>query len=257
VQFIGGEPTLNRNLPDFIARARSLDYEFVEVFTNLIRLPSPLLDCFVANEVHVATSAYSNDPRVHDEITKKPGSFRQTMRNIDTVLAAGLPLRAGVITMPLNENHVDDTISFLRAKGVEDVGTDRVRDFGRASADAAGESMSNLCGKCAGSTLCVSPGGGVSPCIMSKTWSIGSMLETPLADLVRSRRLGDLRRQIFEEAGAPREQAEAQANCEPSCPPSCYPSCVPACAPSCAPSCVPSCAPSCFPSCGPACGPSR
>jgi MoaA/NifB/PqqE/SkfB family radical SAM enzyme len=104
VQFIGGEPTLNRNLPDFIARARSLDYEFVEVFTNLIRLPSPLLDCFVEHKVHVATSAYSNDPRVHDEITKKPGSFRQTMRNIDTVLAAGLPLRAGVITMPLNEN---------------------------------------------------------------------------------------------------------------------------------------------------------
>src|SRR5437879_2287861 len=32
VQFIGGEPTLNRHLPEFIKRARSLDYEFVEVF---------------------------------------------------------------------------------------------------------------------------------------------------------------------------------------------------------------------------------
>lgn len=259
VQFIGGEPTLNRNLPDLIAHARSLDYEFVEVFTNLTRLTPPLVDCFVEHGVRVATSVYSNRAEIHDEITKKRGSFDRTMRGIDAVLEARLPLRAGVITMPLNEDHVDETVAFLRERGVTEVGTDRVREFGRGSEESDDGSLANLCGNCAGSTLCVAPNGNVSPCIMSKAWSVGSILDTPLAEVVESDRLRDLRRRIYDKTIAPRERAKAEihAQCDPSCSPACYPSCVPACSPSCAPSCQPSCSPSCFPSCVPACQPSR
>ena len=249
VQFIGGEPTLNRQLPDFISRARSLDYEFVEVFTNLTRLSRPLLDCFVEHDVNVATSVYSNRPEIHDEITKKPGSHRETMRGIDAVLAAKLRLRAGVISMPQNEDHVDETIEFLRQRGVPEVGLDRVREFGRGSQDTDDQCMSNLCGNCSGSTLCVAPNGKVSPCIMSKAWSVGSILERPLADVVHSDELRDVRSRIYAQTIARREEAgmKIEAQCDPSCNP-CFPACVPACAPSCAPSCVPYCSPSCVPS---------
>ena len=212
VQFIGGEPTLNKHLPKFIAHARALGYEFVEVFTNLTHLPSKLLNCFIEYNVHVATSVYSHLPSVHDQITQKSGSFRQTMQNIDTVLSAGLPLRAGVIIMPINEDHVDATIAFLRAKGVEDVNVDRVRDFGRASTEASSPSLENLCGKCADSTLCVAPDGAVSPCIMSKAWSVGSILHTPLAEVVQSSRLRDLRQQIHTHVVAPRTRSQPQSN---------------------------------------------
>ena len=259
VQFIGGEPTLNRRLPDFISRARSLDYEFVEVFTNLTRLSRPLLNCFVEHDVNVATSVYSNRPEVHDEITKKRGSHRETMRGIDAVLAARLRLRAGVIAMPQNEDHIDETVAFLRERGVPEVGTDRVREFGRGSDETDDQCMSNLCGNCSGSTLCVAPNGKVSPCIMSKAWSVGSILDTPLDEVVRSSELRDLRSRIYAQTIAPREEARLaaiEAQCEPSCGPSCYPSCVPACAPSCVPSCTPSCSPSCVPS-APTCGPSH
>jgi len=250
VQFIGGEPTLNRHLSDFIAHARSLDYEFVEVFSNLTRVSQPLLDCFVEHDVNVATSVYSHRPEIHDEITKKTGSHKQTMRGIDAVLAARLRLRAGVIAMPLNEDHIEDTVAFLRGRGVPEVGTDHVREFGRASEDSDDSSMANLCGNCAGSTLCVAPNGAVSPCIMSKAWSVGSILETPLAEVVESDRLRNVRRRIYDHTVGPREQftVAPHADCEPSCGPSCYPSCVPACSPSCVPSCQPSCAPSCVPS---------
>src|SRR5262245_34885107 len=43
VQFIGGEPTLHPSLASLIAHARSRDYEFVEVFTNGIRISDDLL----------------------------------------------------------------------------------------------------------------------------------------------------------------------------------------------------------------------
>lgn len=258
VQFIGGEPTLNRHLPDFISHARSLDYEFVEVFTNLTRVSQPLLECFVEHEVNVATSVYSHRPEVHDEITKKPGSHRQTMRGIDAVLAAQLRLRAGVITMPQNEDHLDETVAFLKARGVKEVGTDHVREFGRGSDEDDDSCLGNLCGNCSGSTLCVAPNGKVSPCIMSKTWSVGSILETPLAEVVESDRLRNLRRRIYDQTIAAREAVYVapHADCEPSCGPSCYPSCVPACSPSCVPSCNPSCSPSCVPSAA-TCGPSH
>ncbi|HUQ18465.1 MAG TPA: radical SAM protein [Gemmatimonadaceae bacterium] len=258
VQFIGGEPTLNRSLPDFIAKARFLDYEFVEVFTNLTRVPQPLLECFVEHDVNVATSFYSDRPEVHDAITKKPGSHRQTVRGIDAVLAARLRLRAGIISMPENEDHIDDTIAFLTSRGVTDIGTDRVREFGRGTDETGDECMSNLCGNCSGSTLCVAPDGSVSPCIMSKPWSVGSLLESPLAEVVSSNKLRDVRRRIYDNTIAKREQDRMtpQAQCDPSCNP-CFPACVPACNPSCGPSCVPYCSPSCVPSCGPSCNPSR
>src|SRR4051794_13348455 len=60
IQFIGGEPTLVRELPEFIAYARRNGFEFIEVFTNATRISDQLLSCFVDNGVAVATSFYSD-----------------------------------------------------------------------------------------------------------------------------------------------------------------------------------------------------
>lgn len=251
VQFVGGEPTLNRNLSSFIARAHSLGYEFIEVFTNLVSLSPELLRCFIQHQVRVATSVYSSSSLIHDQITKRIGSFTNTMRNIDKVMAAGLSLRAGVISMPINQNHVEETLGFLRGLGIQDVGTDRVREFGRALSENDKPTMQSLCGKCAGSTLCVSPDGGLSPCIMSKAWTIGTVLETPLRAMVQSSRLRDLRQEIYSHTFSQlkEDQIQAQIKFQSDCSPACFPSC--------SPSCIPSCAPSCFPSCHPACWPSN
>src|SRR5205823_2958692 len=43
VQFIGGEPTLNRDLPALLYEAHTLGYEFIEVYTNLIWLSDEIL----------------------------------------------------------------------------------------------------------------------------------------------------------------------------------------------------------------------
>ena len=63
VQFIGGEPTLYRDLPELIRTARQMGFEFIEVYTNLTILPEELLQCFVANRVHVATYHRNGDER--------------------------------------------------------------------------------------------------------------------------------------------------------------------------------------------------
>jgi hypothetical protein len=218
VQFIGGEPTLNPDLPHLIALAAERGFTFIEVFSNLTRLSDDLLDCFRAYGVHVATSVYASDSATHDTITTVNGSFHKTVANIRRLLRAGVPLRAGVIEMAENAGATERTVAFLRSIGVDTIGTDRLRGFGRGCTDDSHD-ITELCGGCAERILCVGSDGAVSPCIMSKNWSVGSILDTPLADLARSTALSTLRAEIYRAVVLPGkehpESAEILATCDP------------------------------------------
>jgi MoaA/NifB/PqqE/SkfB family radical SAM enzyme len=74
VQFIGGEPTMHPRLEDLVEHANHRHFKFIEMFTNATRLGRKLLGCFLRNRVHVATSFYSDDPAIHEQITRREGS---------------------------------------------------------------------------------------------------------------------------------------------------------------------------------------
>lgn len=183
IQFIGGEPTLNRDLPVLIRTASKMGFEFIEVYTNLTILPEELLQCLVENRVHVATSVYGPVGERHDAITQMDGSFEKTIKNLQRVLKTGLPVRASIVEMEMNAGYTDSTVAFLRQMGIHNVGVGRLRRIGRGAAPCDSNDMSELCGNCAGGTLCVSPTGRVSPCIMSKRWAVGSISEASLSDI--------------------------------------------------------------------------
>lgn len=195
LQFIGGEPTLNRSLAKFIAKAREVGFSFVEVYTNLHQLSDTLLETFVCHQVAVATSFYAADPEIHDAITTHKGSFKRTVTNIQRILAAGLQLRASVIAMEQNKDSLAQTWQFIADLGVTTIDVDHVRELGRAANGGACD-MGQLCGRCAGSILAIGPDGKVSPCIMSKQWSVGSVLERPLNEIAASPQLAKVRQDI-------------------------------------------------------------
>jgi MoaA/NifB/PqqE/SkfB family radical SAM enzyme len=248
VQFIGGEPTLHRGLPELIEQARALGYEDIEVYTNGTVLPDRLLRCFVENDVDVAVSVYADDPDVHDAVTGRIGSHRRTIANLRRMVAAGLEIRVGLIAMDVNKDRVDQTVSFLRELGIENVGVDHARKVGRGEEVSHGDSgLQALCGHCWRGSLCVAPDGTVSPCIMSKAWPIGSTAETRLADLISSRRLLEVRDLIRTKVWMVQQ---ANLDCRPDgcnpCPPQggCQP-CPPICKPQNPPEpCTPVCQPS-------------
>lgn len=70
VQFIGGEPTLNRDLPRLVEHALSRGVE-VEVFSNLVHVPPTLWDVFERPGVRLATSYYADNAEQHDS-TRDP-----------------------------------------------------------------------------------------------------------------------------------------------------------------------------------------
>lgn len=247
VQFIGGEPTLHPGLPDLIAHARSCGYDFVEVYTNGIRLPPGLLDDFVRHRVSVAVSVYADDPEVHDAVTARAGSHRRTVANLRAMVHAGLQLRVGVIAMDANRDRLDRTVAFVRSLGVGNVGVDQARGVGRGGDVACGEvGLQALCGACWQGNLCVAPDGMASACIMSKAWPVGSTTSASLSDIVASADLRRTRTQIRDEVWAPRQGRDGRiAGRDPCAPDDCMPSLI--CKPS-DPDCSP-CTPKigCYP----------
>ena len=222
VQFIGGEPTLNRSLPRLIEETSYYKFDFVEVFTNLINLPEDLLQTFVKFNIAVATSFYSYNEKIHDAITTRQGSFKHTVANIKRVLKAGLRLRAGIIVMSQNENQLEETWHFLENLGIKHIGTDHIRNVGRAN-ESGVCNMDELCGSCSENILSIGPDGLVAPCNMSKNWSVGSVLLSNLDEIVVSEKLLNVRQQIKDHV---RIQGAPHAICNPkTCPP--YPSCCP------------------------------
>lgn len=244
VQFIGGEATLHPMLPEMMAECRALDFQSVEVFTNLVSLKPALIECFVEYGISIATSFYSVDPAVHDTITKRPGSWKRTVTNLKAVLAAGLSCRVGVVVSELNEADLERTEQFLVALGIDRsaIGRDRVRAFGRAGSGEGVEEMSSLCGSCAGDVVCVGYDGRVSPCIMSKRWSAGDINQQSLSDILTSSELERTREAIH--LATADDRRETMGTCNPDCAP-CSPKqtgpCNPQtyCHPSQAPNCIP------------------
>jgi uncharacterized Fe-S cluster-containing radical SAM superfamily protein len=245
IQFIGGEPTLNPDLPRHIQFAVRKGYSFIEVFSNLTRVDGPLIELFKTHGVHVATSVYAAAAETHDAVTRVRGSFNRTMASVRRLLEANVPVRAGVIEMEQNAGQSEATVRFLRELGVREVRTDRLRHFGRGAADDDERQMTELCGSCAGGTVCVAPDGRVSPCIMSKQWSVGDCRTASLAELVSGRELRAVRQQIHASVVAPRQaepRAESCGPCTPCSPDSSCKPCPPntSCPPNeCAPYCVP------------------
>jgi MoaA/NifB/PqqE/SkfB family radical SAM enzyme len=293
VQFIGGEPTLHPDLARMISFASERGYTFIEVFTNATVLGESLLRTFVEHNVNVATSFYSDDPETHALITKHRGSFERTVEGIKRVVAAGLPIRVGIIETHENASHAERAKHFLEGLGVSEIRIDTQRGVGRGVQDLHTlQPMAELCGECWKGKLCVTSIGRAYPCVFSRFADVGSAKsgiqtivgDDPLMEFRAALRAYRRKKGLDEISSSP-EECAPDVHCEPTSsrcapmvfgpcgpervPPGCSPvdACSPAQHP---PSCVPvdacppaqqdirleTCGPSCTPSmtCSP-CGP--
>ncbi len=202
IQFTGGEPLLYPELINLLRIARKLDYELIEVYTNLTLLSDKLLDEFKTLGVCVATSFYSYDRETHNKITLNKSSYDRTLNSIKAILSAGIPIRVGVILMEQNSSHAEKTGEFLKELGVPEdkIGFDRVRCSGRGlqmphtksnvsptrlKTNHQGEIVWNSCwpGK-----IAVKSDGTVSPCVFVRE-AVDTVKGKTLQEVVRSERL--------------------------------------------------------------------
>src|SRR5262249_46348398 len=195
IQFIGGEPQLSRHFKSLLRTARETGYEFIEVFSNLTFLDDETLEYSADNQVCFATSVYSDDPAVHNAVTKVGSSHVRTVGNLKKLIANGIVTRAGIIIIDQDDEEVERTKRFLEDLGVGSVRVSAVREFGRGEQILSRSArLSGLCGHW---TLlerkaAIAPDGLVYSCVMARQWSVGNLFQDPLSEIVGGKALKNI-----------------------------------------------------------------
>lgn len=180
VQFIGGEPTLDPDMPALARYALGIGLG-VNIRTNLVHITPEMWELFQQPRVSVGISWYSADPAKHAEVTGSKASHARTRANIIEAVRRGIPLHAGV-TEVVDGQDIDAAVSELRGLGVTDIKTDRARGIGRA-ANGAAPVVSELCGQCGKGRAAIGMDGQLTPCVLGRFLVAGNVRDTPLADL--------------------------------------------------------------------------
>jgi MoaA/NifB/PqqE/SkfB family radical SAM enzyme len=200
IQFIGGEPTLHPDLPEFVDRALTAGLE-VEVFSNLVHIGPRLWETFSRPGVRLATSYYSDTASQHEAVTRRRGSHARTRANIAEALSRDIPLRAGVIDVSssgrIGRQRTRAAQADLSSLGVAEVGVDRLRRVGRGANASPGSDqpgvaqpdVDQLCGRCGHGAVAISPSGEVWPCVFARRTPLGNVLDTDLATILSATRL--------------------------------------------------------------------
>ncbi len=181
VQLIGGEPTMHPDFADLVEHALGVGL-LVEVFSNLTHIKPDWWELFQREGVSLATSYYSDDAAEHNAVTGRD-SHRKTRANVARAVEMGIALRTGVIHV-FPEQRVSGAQADLSSLGVERVGTDRMRHFGRAQGEHDACDVTELCGRCGDGVAAIGPNGDVSPCIMSTWMTAGNVRVSPLSAIL-------------------------------------------------------------------------
>jgi len=187
MQFIGGEPQLNRDFHRLLAASKEIGFEFVEVFTNLTLLDEETVRLARSADIRFATSVYSDKPECTRPSPER-SSHARTIKNLKHLIDSEVVTRAAVIQIDQETAEIESTKRFLTDLGVRHI---RGRACARSGAARrscrsdpdVGAVRSLLVGR-----LCVAPDGDAYPCVMARQWPVGNVLETPLARIVQAAR---------------------------------------------------------------------
>jgi MoaA/NifB/PqqE/SkfB family radical SAM enzyme len=209
VQFIGGEPTLDPDLPNLVRHALGKGLK-AYVYSNLVHVTPQLWEAFSQPGVALGTSWYAADSGTHAKVTGSRGSFARTRASIVEAVRRGIPVRAAVVEV-IEGQGAEEAAAELRRLGVADIRIRRAQGVGRAANGTPGQDVAELCGHCGLGRAAVLPDGQVTPCVIGRWLICGNVRETSLAQILSAQewertitsvpRPGDIR------------------DCGPDCPP--------------------------------------
>jgi radical SAM protein with 4Fe4S-binding SPASM domain len=218
--FSGGEPMMHKNFCAFLRKCKEYDFS-VNILSNLTLLNDEIIAEMRANRLSsVQVSLYSMKPKIHDSITKMPGSFEKTKNAILKLIEHDIPMQISCPTMKQNKNCYVDVINWAKEHKVRAI-TDYIMMAkydhttqnleNRLSLDEVGQVVNDIiendpeyqsqmkdadivqeesrdvsediiCGVCV-STICMVANGNVYPCSGWQDYIVGNVKDTPLQDI--------------------------------------------------------------------------
>ena len=137
VCFTSGEPTTREDLPDLVTMARGLGYERISVMTNGRRLGHLAYAAALVKRgmKRFYVSVHGHTTKLHEGLTRTPGSFAQTVAGLDTLAQLkrfGVEVHTSTVLTDRNLPHLLDIYRFLRSHGVDQVVFNVMQANGRA-----------------------------------------------------------------------------------------------------------------------------
>lgn len=119
LSFTGGEPTLREDLIELVAYAKSLNL-WVNLITNGTRLSPDLLSRLKAAGLDsIQISIEASDPKIHDYLTRRSGSFDQTLTGISNALKAGIKVHTNTTINRINQRSLLELPRLLKGLGLD------------------------------------------------------------------------------------------------------------------------------------------
>ncbi len=136
--FTSGEPTTRPELPEFVAWAKELGYKQISIMTNgrragYLRYAASLVKAGL-NRFYV--SIHGHTEKLHEGLTRTPGSFDQTVQGLQSVATLkrfGVDLHTSTVVTRRNLPHLAEIYTFLRGLGVDQVVFNVMQANGRAN----------------------------------------------------------------------------------------------------------------------------
>lgn len=138
VCFTSGEPTTNKRLPHWVRMAKAAGARWISIMTNgrALGYEAYTRALMAAGLNRFYISIHGHTQKLHEGLTRTPGSFEQTVAGIDVVARyrrLGINLHTSTVVTRRNLPHLADIYRFLRAHGVEQVVFNVMQANGRAN----------------------------------------------------------------------------------------------------------------------------
>lgn len=118
ITFTGGEALLSKDLPALIERATRNDL-VVGLLSNLTLLTDEVVDALSNPNVDVVqTSIYSLDAGIHDAITGRPGSLRQTRLALERLRSSGIRVTISCPVLKENRKSFEGVLRYAAEDGI-------------------------------------------------------------------------------------------------------------------------------------------
>lgn len=106
--FTGGEPTIRRDLPKFIALAKKIGYTYVRIQTNGVRIADfdyvkTLAD---AGLTFVKYSIHGHTAELHDKLVGIPGAFDKCLKSIENLQKLRVGIGVNIVLNDWNYKHL-------------------------------------------------------------------------------------------------------------------------------------------------------
>jgi len=118
---VGTEPLEYENLPTIIQKAKTAGYEEIEIQTHGEKFASAAFCKTMkkAGLTGVRMGIYGHNAKLHDAVTRVPGSFERAVKAIDNLKKTKIPTRVHMTICRLNSKHIIDVEKFLAEKSLQ------------------------------------------------------------------------------------------------------------------------------------------